>query len=57
MTLEERLNVLGIDSKDGETNGIEDMYFSNGGQVPKTDNLLVLLIQGLQSSDVKMLNV
>lgn len=54
MTLEERLNVLGIEANDGETNG--DMYFANGGQVPKTDNLLVLLVQGLQSNDAKMLN-
>lgn len=52
MTLEERLNVMGLDS--GETNG--DAYYKNG-QVPKTDNLLVLLVQGLQSNDSKMLNV
>jgi hypothetical protein len=60
MTLEERLNVLGIESNDGEANsgGVAgDMYYSNGGQVPKTDNLLVLLVQGLQSNDAKMLNV
>jgi hypothetical protein len=58
MTLEERLNVLGIESNDGETNGVAgDMYYANGGQVPKTDNLLVLLVQGLQSNDAKMLNV
>jgi hypothetical protein len=60
MTLEERLNVLGIESNDGgETNGgvAGDMYYANGGQVPKTDNLLVLLVQGLQSNDAKMLNV
>ncbi|CAF0715067.1 unnamed protein product [Brachionus calyciflorus] len=49
MTLEERLNVMGLD----ETNG--EAYYKNG-QVPKTDNLLVLLVQGLQSNDSKMLN-
>ncbi len=51
MTLEERLNVLGIESTNGDS--------ANGdlGQIPKTDNLLVLLVQGLQSNDAKMLNV
>lgn len=53
MTLEERLNVMGLDSGAAE-NG--EVYFKNG-QVPKTDNLLVLLVQGLQSNDAKMLNV
>ena len=55
MTLEERLNVLGIESNEGEANGASDLYYTNG-QVPKTDNLLVLLVQGLQSNDAKMLN-
>jgi hypothetical protein len=53
MTLEERLNVMGIDSNsNGDT--IEHL---NQGQIPNTDNLLVLLVQGLQSNDAKMLNV
>jgi hypothetical protein len=63
MSLEERLNVMGIESSNqtngsgsGELNG--DIYAkSGGGQIPKTDNLLVLLVQGLQSNDAKMLNV
>lgn len=54
MTLEERLNVMGIDSK---SNGdINDNEYLNQGQIPKADNLLVLLVQGLQSNDAKMLN-
>ncbi len=53
MTLEERLNVMGIGSSEN-ANG--EVYLKNG-QVPKTDNLLVLLVQGLQSNDAKMLNV
>lgn len=58
MTLEDRLNVMGLSSKTSETevNGKGDLFFKNG-QVPKTDNLLVLLVQGLQSNDAKMLNV
>lgn len=51
MTLEERLNVMGIESN---TNG--DVEYAAEGQIPKTDNLLVLLVQGLQSNDAKMLN-
>lgn len=55
MTLEERLNVLGIDAN---SNGdAVDGEYLNQGQIPKTDNLLVLLVQGLQSNDSKMLNV
>lgn len=55
MTLEERLNVLGIDAN---SNGdAVDSEYLNQGQIPKTDNLLVLLVQGLQSNDSKMLNV
>lgn len=55
MSLEERLNVMGIESSNGgET---DDMYSKQGQQIPKTDNLLVLLVQGLQSNDAKMLNV
>jgi hypothetical protein len=53
MTLEERLNVLGIDAMDNESN--TEVFYSNN--VPKTDNVLVLLVQGLQSNDAKMLNV
>ncbi len=53
MTLEERLNVMGIESN---TNGDVVEYLAEG-QIPKTDNLLVLLVQGLQSNDAKMLNV
>lgn len=53
MTLEERLNVMGIESN---TNGDVSEYLAEG-QIPKTDNLLVLLVQGLQSNDAKMLNV
>lgn len=52
MSLEERLNVMGLASS--EQNG--ESFYKNG-QVPKTDNLLVLLVQGLQSNDSKMLNV
>ena len=54
MTLEERLNVMGIDATNGDC--AEGEYL-NQGQIPKTDNLLVLLVQGLQSNDAKMLNV
>jgi hypothetical protein len=31
--------------------------FLKNGSLPKTDNLLVLLVQGLQSNDAKILNV
>jgi hypothetical protein len=54
MSLEERLNIMGLESKSGETNG-SDLHLKTG-QLPKTDNLLVLLVQGLQSNDAKMLN-
>ena len=55
MTLEERLNVMGIESN---SNGdAVDGGYLNQGQIPKTDNLMVLLVQGLQSNDAKMLNV
>ena len=60
MSLEERLNVMGIDSNTNTTNGDlnGDIYTKNtSGQIPKTDNLVVLLVQGLQSNDAKMLNV
>lgn len=58
MTLEERLNVMGIDSNNDTGLVNDELYNSNGSsQVPKTDNLLVLLVQGLQSNDAKMLNV
>jgi hypothetical protein len=56
MTLEERLNVMGIDSANSNGETVESNYL-NQGQIPKTDNLLVLLVQGLQSNDAKMLNV
>ena len=56
MSLEERLNVMGIDSN-MEVNGGGGEAFLKNGQMPKTDNLLVLLVQGLQSNDAKMLNV
>lgn len=52
MTIEERLNVMGIES---EQNG--ETLDGEIGHIPKTDNLLVLLVQGLQSNDAKMLNV
>jgi hypothetical protein len=45
MSLEERLNAMGIDSETKQT------------QIPRADNLLMLLVQGLQSNDSKMLNV
>ncbi|RNA01364.1 WD repeat-containing 43-like [Brachionus plicatilis] len=51
MSLEERLNIMGLNS--AESNG--ESFYKNG-QAPKTDNLLVLLVQGLQSNDSKMLN-
>jgi hypothetical protein len=54
MSLEDRLNVMGIESSNGGTE-TDDLYSSK--QIPKTDNLLVLLVQGLQSNDSKMLNV
>lgn len=46
MSLEERLNAIGIDN---ET--------TKQSQIPRADNLLMLLVQGLQSNDSKMLNV
>ena len=55
MSLEERLNVMGIDSN-MEVNGGGEAFLKNG-QISKTDNLLVSLVQGLQSNDAKMLNV
>ena len=65
MSLEERLNVMGIDSSNSNMDGIQvngsssigGEGFLKNGQMPKTDNLLVLLVQGLQSNDAKMLNV
>ena len=45
MSLEERLNAMGIDGD------------SKQAQIPRADNLLMLLVQGLQSNDAKMLNV
>jgi U3 small nucleolar RNA-associated protein 5 len=54
MSLEERLNVMGIDNENENDN--ENVYLMKNGQMPKTDNLLVLLVQGLQSNDAKMLN-
>lgn len=54
MTLEEKLDLLGINNNEGTNGG--DM-FVKGGHLPKTDNLLVLLVQGLQSNDSKTLNV
>jgi hypothetical protein len=60
LSLEDRLNKLDIDN--GYLNSSNDLFIqkqtsSGGGQtIPKTDNLLVLLIQGLQSNDSKMLN-
>jgi hypothetical protein len=54
MSLEERLNAIGID--DSNTTVIAKPM--TGSQfIPKTDNLLVLLVQGLQSNDSKTLNV
>ena len=54
MSLEERLNAMGI-----EANATGDDFADkqNGLVTPKVDNLLVLLVQGLQSNDSKMLNV
>lgn len=62
MSLEDRLNVMGIDSSNSnldnvQLNGANGDTFLKNGQLPKTDNLLVLLVQGLQSNDAKMLNV
>ena len=85
MSLEERLNVMGIDAATGESNASASPPYTNGhdsasatapvttmngdgsaaataankplSQIPKTDNLHVLLVQGLQSGDAKMLNV
>lgn len=53
MTLEEKLDVMGINNNLESTNG--DVYTKGG--LPKADNLLVLLVQGLQSNDSKTLNV
>lgn len=53
MTLEEKLDVMGINNLEG-TNGDS---FLKGSHLPKADNLLVLLVQGLQSNDLKTLNV
>lgn len=50
MTLEEKLDLMGINNTNEGTNG-------KSGSLPKTDNLLVLLVQGLQSNDSKTLNV
>ena len=47
MSLEERLNAIGINETKQQSNQL----------IPKTDNLLVLLVQGLQSNDSKLLNV
>jgi hypothetical protein len=55
MSLEERLNVMDIDSN-MKVNGGGEAFLKNG-QMPQTDNLLVLLVQGLQSNDAKILNV
>jgi len=52
MSLEDRLNVMGIENCNGSSS--QDATVSGG--IPKTDNLLVLLQQGLQSNDAKMLN-
>ena len=52
MSLEERLIVMGLDA----TESNNESFFQNG-QIPKTDNFLVLLVQGLQSNDSKILNV
>ena len=48
MSLEDRLNAIGIDNSTSKV---------PAQGVPKADNLLVLLVQGLQSSDSKILNV
>jgi U3 small nucleolar RNA-associated protein 5 len=56
MSLEERLNVMGIDNENENDNENDNVYLMKNGQMPKTDNLLVLLVQGLQSNDAKMLN-
>lgn len=53
MTLEEKLDVMGINNLEG-SNGDT---FLKGNHLPKADNLLVLLVQGLQSNDLKTLNV
>ena len=47
---------MGIESSNGGTE-TDELYSKQGQQIPKTDNLLVLLVQGLQSNDAKMLNV
>jgi hypothetical protein len=49
MSLEDRLNVMGMESSNGGTE-TNDLYSSK--QIPQTDNLNVLLIQGLQSNDL-----
>jgi hypothetical protein len=53
MTLEERLNVMDIQSQTLQKSD----SLANQGMIPKADNLLMLLVQGLQSNDSKMLNV
>lgn len=51
MSLEERLNAIGIDDSNKNTKN------NSNSSIPKADNLLVLLVQGLQSNDAKILNV
>jgi hypothetical protein len=51
MSLVERLNAIGIDDSNKNTKT------STNNSIPKADNLLVLLVQGLQSNDAKILNV
>jgi hypothetical protein len=55
MSLEERLNAIGID--DSTSNTLATKQVTGSQYIPKTDNLLVLLVQGLQSNDSKTLNV
>jgi hypothetical protein len=57
MTLEERLNVMGIQSQSLQKSDTNGNTLANQGMIPKADNLLMLLVQGLQSNDAKMLNV
>ena len=62
MSLEDNINVMGIDSSNSnldnvKLNGTSGDAFLKNGQLSKTDNLLVLLVQGLKSIDAKMLNV
>lgn len=47
MTMEERLNAISIDKKS----------LSGSKQPPRADTLAILLTQGLQSQDKKILNV